>query len=322
LQPSKEAAIFRLILRKLLLLALIVPLLHALGFYYALRYEPIFYLPSQVPPGFNVDDLRPEFSPAYREYLQGVRQGDWGKTERTPLTTYMPRFVGRTLILLGVALVVTVVLGPLLAMLSISRTTGRISPFAMTLFTLGTALPGFFLGTLLIVGILLGSRWGWFGDGGLPIPVQGYGFDSHLVIPVLVLAVRPALYVAYVTAGLLEHEFQQDYVRVAKSKGLRWRHLLWRHALPNVAAPVLATLGRALQITIGGLLLVETLFDWRGLGWLLFTTVAGRADAPNYFNPPLLAMLLAMFGALLILTDLLAALWAYLADPRLRHAGA
>ena len=299
---------------------LIVPLLHVVGFYYAVRYEPIFFLPSQVPPGFNPDAMRAEFGPAYREYLQGVRQGDWGKTGGTPLTSYMPRFMVRTLALLSVALVVTVVLGPLLATLAISRQTGRISPAAMTVFTLGTALPGFFLGTLLIVGILLASRRGWFGDGGIPIPVQGYGFDSHLIIPVLVLAVRPVLYVAYVTAGLLEHEFQQDYIRVARSKGLRWRHLLWRHALPNVAAAVVTTLGRALQITIGGLLLVETLFDWRGLGWLFFTTITGRIDAPNFFNPPLLAMLLAIFGALLILTDLLVSLWAYLADPRLRRA--
>jgi peptide/nickel transport system permease protein len=299
---------------------LIVPLLHVVGFYYAMHYEPVFILPGQLP--LTVEDVAGEsrFVPAYRAYLEGVRQGDWGKTGGTALTAYLPRFVGRTLALLSVALLVTVILGPLLATLAISRRSGRISSLAMTVFTLGTALPGFFLGTLLIVGILLAAKAGWFGDGGLPVPVQGYGFDSHLIIPVLVLAVRPVLYVAYVTAGLLEHEFQQDYIRVARSKGLRWRHLLWRHALPNVASALVTTLGRALQITIGGLLLVETLFDWRGLGWLFFTTITGRIDAPNFFNPPLLAMLLAIFGALLILTDLLVSLWAYLADPRLRRA--
>jgi peptide/nickel transport system permease protein len=310
-----------LILRKLILLVLLVPLLHAFGFFYALRYEPlIFYLPGQLPLQYELEELRPKFMPTYREYLHNLRQGDWGKTERTPLTSYVPRFINRSLILIGVALLTTLALGPLLALLAISRRTGRVSSAALTVFTIGTAIPGFFLGTLLIVLILLATRSGWFAN--LPLPVQGYGVDKHLILPVLVLAVRPVLYVAYVTAGLLEHEFQQDYIRVAKGKGLRWRQLLWRHALPNVSAAMVTTLGRSLQMVIGGLVLVESLFDWRGMGWLMITVVAGRMDAPNYFNAPLLAMLLVIFAILLIVTDLLASLWAYLADPRLRQSAA
>ncbi|MBA3470258.1 MAG: ABC transporter permease [Herpetosiphonaceae bacterium] len=311
----------RLILRKLFLLILLVPLLHASGFFYALRYQPVHIIyQGNLPSGFTLDNPGPDFSSTYGEYLQNLRQGDWGKTERTPLTSYVPRFINRSLILTGFALLTTLGLGPLLALLAISRRTGRVSSAALTVFTLGTALPGFFLGTLLIVVILLATRWGWFAK--LPLPVQGYGFDKHLILPVLVLAARPVLYVAYVTAGLLEHEFQQDYIRVAKGKGLRWRQLLWRHALPNVAAAMITTLGRSLQLVIGGLVLVETLFDWRGIGWLMMTVVAGRADAPNYFNAPLLAMLLAIFATLLIITDLLTTLWAYLADPRLRQSAA
>ena len=310
----------RLILRRLLLLVLLVPLIHAFGFFYAMYYNPYSVAARQgtLPIGFTVPDA--VFAPAYRTYLQNLRQGDWGKTERTPLNKYMPRFVNRSLILAGVALLATLTLGPLLALLSISRQTGRVSSAALTVFTLGTAIPGFFLGTVLIVTLLLTTRWGWFAS--LPLPVQGYGVGKHLILPALVLAVRPVLYVAYVTAGLLEHEFQQDYIRVAKGKGLRWRQLLWRHALPNVAAAAVTTLGRSLQMVIGGLALVETLFDWRGMGWLMVTVIAGRTPGPNYFNPPLLAMLLAIFAALLIITDLLASIWTHVVDPRLRQGAA
>ena len=309
----------RLVSRKVLLLIVLVPALHAFGFFYALRHqtpEPVVFY-GEIPPGFVFEYTTPAFWPTYREYMQAAQAGDWGRVQRTPITDYVPRFVGRSLQLTAVALVVTFGLGPLLALLAIGRRTGRISPTALTVFTLGSAFPGFSLGTVLIVFLLLTTRWGWFAT--LPLPIQGQTTAKHMVLPVLVLATRPVLYVAYVTAGLLEHEFQQDYIRVAKSKGLRWRHLLWRHALPNVAATLLATLGRALQMVIGGLLLVEALFDWRGAGWLLYTVIAGRTDGPNYFNAPTLSLLLAVFGALLIITDLLAALAAHLADPRIRQ---
>lgn len=309
----------RLISRKFLLFMLLVPALHAFGFYYALRHqvpEPVVFY-GEIPPGYVFEYSPPVFGPTYRNYIQEAQAGDWGRVQRTPITDYLPRFVGRSLQLTAVALGVTLVLGPLLALLAIGRRTGRISPTALTIFTLGSAFPGFFLGTTLIAFFLLATRWGWFAK--LPLPIQGYSTPKHFVLPVLVLAIRPVLYVAYVAAGLLEHEFQQDYIRVAKSKGLRWRHLLWRHALPNVSATLLTTLGRAMQMVIGGLLLVEALFDWRGVGWLLFTVIGGGSAGPVYFNPPLLALLLALFGGLLIISDALAALAAHLADPRIRQ---
>jgi ABC-type dipeptide/oligopeptide/nickel transport system permease component len=206
--------------------------------------------------------------------------------------------------------------------LAIDRQTRRISPRAQMILTVGSALPGFFLGSVLIAAILYGSRYLYWGQGTL-IPIQGFGLDAHLIVPTITLAVRPLLYVAYITAGLLEHELQQDYVRVALGKGLSWAALLRRHALPNIVAPVVVALGQSLRFLVSGLILVEALFDWRGLGRMFMQTIALNNTlraAPIFLNAELLALIFVIFGGLLLLADLLAGIVAQLADPRLRAA--
>lgn len=315
-------------LRKLALLLILVPLLHAAGFYYALKFRPVIVYSggavTRTTAGATVDGevfeiAEPSFGERYRDYWRAAVQGDLGKIDRTQVAKLLPRFIQRSLLLAGVALGATLLLGPLLGLLAISPRTGRISPAALSVFTLGTAVPGFFLGTTLMVGLLAVTRRGWFGMDELPFPVLGYGADKHLILPTLALIARPVMYVGYVTAGMLEGEFQQDYIRVARSKGLRWSAIVRRHALPNIAAPVVASLGRALQMVVGGLLLVETLFDWRGAGWLLGQSIAGGYNNPYYFNPGLVGLLLAFLAAQLILLDGIFGLGALASDPRLRQ---
>lgn len=311
-------------LRKLALLVILVPLLHAAGFYYALTYRPVITYSGGTPSAVSSGALaaaagEPGFAERYRDYWRAARQGDLGKIDRTPIARLLPRFIQRSLLLAAVALGATMLLGPLLGLLAISPRSGRISPAALSVFTLGTAVPGFFLGTTLMVGLLAITSRGWFGLTELPVPVLGYGADKHLILPTLALIARPVMYVGYVTAGMLEGEFQQDYIRVARSKGLRWGAIVRRHALPNIAAPVVASLGRALQMVIGGLLLVETLFDWRGAGWLLGRSIAGGYNNPYYFDPGLVGLLLAFLAAQLIMLDGLFGVGAIAADPRLRR---
>jgi peptide/nickel transport system permease protein len=187
--------------------------------------------------------------------------------------------------------------------------------------TVGSSVPGFFLGSLLIAGILQFSLY--YGPGrGSVIPVQGFGWDAHLIVPVLTLAVRPTLYVANLTAGLVEDELQQDYVRVARSKGVPWRLLVWRHAFPNIRASVIAALGQSLRLIASTLILVEALFDWRGVGWLFLNVIAldrRGGVSPLFMQPELLALVVAVFAVLLLVADLLATVAAYWSDPRLRQ---
>ncbi|MCA0353912.1 MAG: ABC transporter permease [Chloroflexi bacterium] len=315
----------RLLLRKLALLIVLVPTLHFLGAWYAYRQQGFFYPPKEVSTqtgnGFDVSyefDDRP-FMTHYRGVLSAMIDGDLGRIERTKVAEYIDDFVVRSAQLLGVAFLATIVLGLGMCLLAISPRTGRVSPTMVTIFTLGNAIPGFFLGTLLVLGLLYAKRAGWTNQ--LLLPVQGYSTSKHLILPALTLALRPAFYIASIGASLLEHEFQQDYVRVAKSKGLRWRTIVRRHAIPNVAPAVFASLGRGLQMVVGSLILVEALFDWRGTGWMLFNTLTNSRSI-TFFNPLILALLLAMTGAILILVDLLASMLSLWINPLGRQASA
>lgn len=310
----------RLLGRKLLLMLLLLPVLNAVGFYYAVTFAP-----AVITNEFNFvvsEHVSTAFWPAYQTYLQNMMEGDWGAIQRTPLRSFLLRPLMNTLWLLLIGVGVTVVLGPLVGVLAVSPRTGRIGRRAQLVLTVGSAVPGFFLGSLLIVALIYLARADWYPGRGTPIPVQGFGIDAHLILPVLTLAARPVLYIASVTAGLLENELQQEYVRVARSKGLGWGRLLWRHAFPNIVAPVTVTIGQSLRLLISGLILAEALFDWRGLGrlFLLVVAIESRGRTTEYFlKPELLALILVFFGLVLLLADLIASVIAHLADPRLRQ---
>lgn len=310
----------RLILRKLALLIVLIPLLNAFGFFYANTFGPRRFVNAV---GSLVErEAVPPFFEIYGAYLRRLLSGDFGVINRMSIPEYIRTPLNNSLALLGVALVLVVILGPLLGLLAIDRQTRRISPRAQLILTIGSALPGFFLGSVLIAVILYGSRYFWWGRGTV-LPIQGFGLDAHLIIPTITLAARPVLYVAYLTAGLLEHELQQDYVRVALGKGLSWSALLRRHALPNITAPVVVAMGQSLRFLVSGLILVEALFDWRGVGRMFMQTISlsnSLRAAPIFGNAELLAFIFVLFGTLLLLADLLASIVSHLSDPRLRRA--
>lgn len=309
----------RLLGRKVLILLILLPLLNAIGFHYA-RAHPRFIASV----GYSLNQLRSAPPPrSYADYLRGVWRGDWGSVDNASIATMVGEPLRCSLQLLLIALGITVIAGPLLGVLSVSARGKRLRPGAVVFSLLGLSMPGFFLGVVVLGAMLYLTLYA--GRSNTPLPLSGYGLDKHLILPVLVLASRPVFHVARITSGLLEHELQQDYVRVAESKGLgRWR-LVWGHAFPNILSAVVAALGQSARLLISALIIVETLFLWPGIGRLMLLDLGIRTDGrppSGYFaHPELLAMLAMIFGALLLLADLIASLAAHVSDPRLRAAG-
>ena len=305
----------RLIARKFLLMLIFLPLLNFIGYAYAKVHPRLF----QSPLGNSVSA---SFEP-YSVYIQRVLlEGDLGRVEHLTVSQILTGPIQNSLVLVACALFVSMVLGMLVGLLSVSPRTKRMSTSGLFVLAAGSSMPGFLLGGVLLAFmvylVFFTEATATF------LPISGYGLDEHLILPVLVLAIQPTLHLAKVVAGLLENELQKDYIQVARSKGLSWGQLLWSHALPNMVSPILVTIGESVRLMVGALVIIEAVFIWPGIGRIFLFTIGLRLDArpPGiYFgNPPLLAAIAVVLGAILLFSDLLFSVLAYSFDPRLSQA--
>ena len=174
----------------------------------------------------------------------------------------------------------------------------------------GVSIPDFWMGILLIA--LFASTLGW-------LPTSGYrplfddpgGWFRHLVLPGLVVGlVAAAILTRYVRSAVLEVA-AMGYVRTARSKGLSPRVVTFRHTVRNALVPILTITGIQLATILGGVIVVEVVFAWPGLGRLVYNSVAAR-DYPVIQGAVLLMAVL--FLAINLVVDLLYAV----VDPRIR----
>ncbi len=284
---------------------------------------------AQNPYGSSEEGL-PPVVPAYLDYVQRLLGGDPGDMPVGVSETVVEAVVdalGASLGLLAVAFVLSVVVGLVLGMAAVRVETGWIRQWLVPLSAVGLAMPSFYVGALAVMALVaLVIRQG---EGAVsPLPMQGFGWDNHLVLPVLALMVRPTVQVASMTAGLLSGELTQQYIVAARSRGNSWQRVRWRHALRLVLGPVILAVAGSLRLLIAELIVVEWLFGWPGLGRLLAVAlIAPRVAGPGFIDesqfflyPPLVAALLVVFTLLFLLVDSLALVLARASDPRLGAA--
>ncbi len=164
--------------------------------------------------------------------------------------------------------------------------------------TLLTAVPAFFVAYFLqIVVIIVGAT----PEGGKLLPVFGFGYDSHLVLPLLSISLPAIAYTAQLTATRMIEVLNADFITVANAKGLRTSWILAVHVLPHVRPVLLEGLGSGLRVSVASLPIIEYLFNWRGIGQLALEAV-GVHDAPGFIFSAL--VLAALFATLSALADL------------------
>jgi len=293
--------IWRLLSIVLLLLALIffVTLLMELG-----ARGGLAALPSSISAAF-------EFSV---DYVKGLAQGDMGvvvshfrSVSGTPVMKEIGRALPNSLLLIGISLVFSIIVGIQLGMVSALR---RSSPFAgIVLFAsaLGVSTPSYFAAMLLI----------WFGvwlfeaTGRHFFPIAGFGLDAHLILPSLVLSARATAAITRLSHNSLVEILEADYVRTAHSKGLHPRFVLLSHVLRNAGVPILTTVLVSLRFSLAALPIVEYIFSWPGIGMLLLTALQ-TGDTTT-----VVGMILTL-ALLLVLANLLVEGFYPRIDPRLR----
>ena len=315
----------RFILRRLVILPFALILIHFLGFTYAYVARPIRasrtpYLREQV------DNPLPLLE-TYQQHIQGIFDGSLLKPpERGPQIGSFAQDLWRaftaSLGLLVIALGLSVLLGLALGLFAVRNQPPGVRGWFTPLSTLGLAMPSFYIGSLSILAIVyLALAKGPGGE--QAVPLHGFGWDKHLILPVIALMLRPTVQIAQVTSNLLVGELGKQYIIAARSFGHTWRDIRWRQAMRNITAAVILSIASSFRMLVGELVVIEWLFNWPGLGSMLASTLIPGQLSINlgasilFLDPPTVALDITIIGALFLLADSFASVMVRIVDPRL-----
>jgi ABC-type dipeptide/oligopeptide/nickel transport system permease component len=210
--------------------------------------------------------------------------------------------------LLGLSLVIAAVFGVLIGILAALLRRKNASPVMVLISILGISTPSFLLGMLLWVANINYFKL----TGAPPLPPTGFGWDAHLVMPALVLAMRPFAQIMQVTYIAMSEALAQEYIRAAQARGATPRRVIFQHALRNIWIPILTTLSTSLRFSLSSLPVVETFFLWPGIGLTLLQAITAN-------NLPLVTDLVVSLGLLFLVLNLFLDVVYPLLDPRLQR---
>lgn len=249
----------------------------------------------------------------YWEWISGVLTGDLGTSlaNSLPVTEVLSDRLVYSLFLMLLAAAISVPLGILIGAASASR---RDSAFDQTtsVATLGlAALPEFVVGITLVV-LFATTVFQWLP--GVIVTEPGVGpwhYPRELILPVVTLVIAVVPYTARIMRASTVEILESDFVEMARLKGLPERRVLWRHAVPNALAPTFQVTALNLAYLAGGIVVVEAVFNYQGVGLLLVDSVRAR-------DMPVVQAVALLIAALYVLLNLLADLATILVSPRLR----
>jgi len=248
----------------------------------------------------------------YAYYVEGVFTADLGPSLTTRTRTVndiikeqFPRSAKLGLLAFAWALLLGIPTG----ILSALRPNSLFDYGSQLFSNLGYAIPSFLVGTLLIY--FVSVRAGWLPTSGWPLGF--WELDSRVILPSLALSLLPMAYFARLVRGTMLETMQQDYVRTARAKGLRWRRVIVLHVFRNSLIPVVTAAAPLLGFLITGSYIIETVFAIPGIGRAHITAVSAR----DYSVVMGITVVLAL---VVIIANLIVDILYGFLDPRTREA--
>ncbi len=237
-------------------------------------------------------------------YLSGLLKGDLGRSyaQKTEVWTLIVARLPATLTLMAAGIVVEVVLGITFGTIAAIKRGGIIDRVVMMASFVGVSAPQFVVALLFLY--VFAVTLGWF-------PMSGYGTYAHVVLPAATLGVLGAGWYARMVRSAMIDVLNQDYVRTARAKGLSSRRIVLRHALPNAVLPIVAMIGIDIGQFMGGVVVVEAVYGWPGIGQLAWQAIQ-QVDIPIIMGVTLTSALAIVIG------NLVADVIAPFIDPRIR----
>jgi peptide/nickel transport system permease protein len=244
------------------------------------------------------------FYQQYWRYLTNLLQGDLGRSylQRTEVSALIASRLPASLLLMCGAIACELALGLTMGMIAAVRRGSIADQTLMVVSFVGVSAPQFVVGILLLY--VFAVQLGWF-------PIGGYGTFSHLVLPSLTLGFLGAGWYSRMMRSSMLDVLRQDYIRTARAKGLGRARVLLGHALPNALLPIVAMIGIDIGLFMSGIVVVESVFGWPGIGQLAWQAIQ-RIDIPIIMGVTLVSALAIVLG------NLVADAIAPLIDPRIK----
>jgi len=277
---------------------------------YVLPADPVRQIAGRSATAETVENIRRElgldrpFLVQYGQYLAGLVQGDLGRSylQKTEVAELIASRLPATLLLMLGAIVCELVIGLTLGIVAaLRRGTWLDQTLMMTSFVTVSA-PQFVVSLILLY--VFAVKLSWF-------PIGGYGTFAHLVLPALTLGILGSGWYSRMMRSSMIDVLRADFVRTARAKGLTRARVILRHALPNAILPVIAMIGIDIGVFMGGIVVVESVFGWPGIGQLAWQAIQ-RVDIPIIMGVTLVSALAIVLG------NLLADLVAPFIDPRIK----
>jgi peptide/nickel transport system permease protein len=300
------------LLRRLIQSALILLGVSFITFFllYVLPADPVRQIAGRAATAATVENIREQlgldqpFIVQYGRYLANLVQGDMGRSylQKTEVAELIWSRLPATLLLMLGAIGCELVLGLTMGIAGALWRGKAVDQVLMVTSFVTVSAPQFVVSLLLLY--VFAVKLGWF-------PIGGYGTFAHLVLPAVTLGILGSGWYSRMMRSSMIDVLRTDYIRTARAKGLTRGRIVLRHALPNAILPVIAMIGIDIGIFMGGIVVVESVFGWPGIGQLAWQAIQ-RVDIPIIMGVTLVSALAIVLG------NLLADLIAPLIDPRIK----
>ncbi len=277
---------------------------------YVLPADPVRQIAGRAATAQTVENIRQQlgldqpFIVQYGRYLVHLAQGDLGRSylQKTDVAELIRSRLPATLLLMAAGILCELLIGLTLGVIAALWRGRALDQGLMVTGFVAVSAPQFVVGLLLLY--VFAVKLGWF-------PIGGYGTAAHLVLPALTLGILGSGWYSRMMRSSMIEVLRADYIRTARAKGLGRLRVILRHALPNAILPIVAMIGIDIGIFMGGIVVVESVFGWPGMGQLAWQAIQ-RVDIPIIMGVTLVS------ATAIVLGNLLADLIAPLIDPRIR----
>ncbi|MEP3437113.1 MAG: ABC transporter permease [Hoeflea sp.] len=300
------------ILRRLIQSALILLGVSFITFVllYILPADPVRQIAGRSATSETVASIRSQlgldkpFIVQYGTYLWNLLGGDLGRSylQKTEVGALLVSRLPATLLLMVAAIFCELAIGLTLGMIAALYRGRPLDNVLMLGSFVSVSAPQFVVALLLLY--VFAVKLGWF-------PIGGYGTFAHLVLPALTLGILGSGWYSRITRSSMLDVLRADFIRTARAKGLKRTRVILAHALPNAILPVIAMVGIDIGMFMSGIVVVESVFGWPGIGQLAWQAIQ-RVDIPIIMGVTLVSAFAIVLG------NLLADLIAPLIDPRIR----